>query len=220
MRWRAHDPARRGPAGTTLRSQELCVPLDSPGGRVEVGEPPERALHREMHEELGITLIAWSLHSLHADGPIHLHLYEIRGWRGDPTAPWRRAFDPRMAQACRRRSASRPGASEACKRIGVVERQGRQARGIGYLDVGAGIAARAHMPSGGTSREAGAGRRFTRDRGERTRECGQRSRQNSSMCLSQLSRRLLCSGFPCLGAIRRRRLPSRLLERSGPHAAA
>ncbi|HWJ73533.1 MAG TPA: NUDIX hydrolase [Kaistia sp.] len=58
------------------------------GGRVEEGEELERALVRELHEELGITAVAWeSLCSLldtgpEAQGPATYHIFTVRAWTG------------------------------------------------------------------------------------------------------------------------------------------
>jgi 8-oxo-dGTP diphosphatase len=63
-----------------------------PGGKVEGCETPERALIRELHEELGITVSEPGLIPLtfasHAYPAFHLLMpvYGCRQWRGDVTA--------------------------------------------------------------------------------------------------------------------------------------
>lgn len=61
-----------------------------PGGKLHVGEPPELALIRELHEELGIDTKPGCLQPLtfasHAYQSFHLLMptYLIRSWRGTP----------------------------------------------------------------------------------------------------------------------------------------
>ena len=61
-----------------------------PGGKVETGETPERALIRELHEELGIDVTTSCLAPVafasHAYDDFHLlmPLYACRVWKGEP----------------------------------------------------------------------------------------------------------------------------------------
>jgi len=62
-----------------------------PGGKINEGETPERALIRELHEELGIDVrgsclapLAFASHA-YADFHLLMPLYVLRSWRGEVT---------------------------------------------------------------------------------------------------------------------------------------
>lgn len=59
---------------------------DLPGGHVRGGEEPVRALHRELDEELGISIVVTNRrHDLELDGDdFRLRAWIIKDWVGEP----------------------------------------------------------------------------------------------------------------------------------------
>ena len=61
-----------------------------PGGKVEVGEPAERALARELHEELGIdvqTAYPWITRvHVYEHATVRLNFFRVTRWLGEPRA--------------------------------------------------------------------------------------------------------------------------------------
>src|SRR5204863_2766352 len=59
-----------------------------PGGKIEAGEPAERALARELHEELGIDVRSsypWITREfVYPHGHVRLNFYRVLDWSGEP----------------------------------------------------------------------------------------------------------------------------------------
>ncbi len=64
---------------------------DLPGGHVDAGESELEALAREMHEELGVHIVAESSsrlgdwHAGSGEDAVHVSVWHIRDWVGSPT---------------------------------------------------------------------------------------------------------------------------------------
>lgn len=76
--------------GQRPENHSLAGQWEFPGGKIEIGESPEKALARELDEELGIEAEVGDLklactHS-YGDVGILILFYEIKYWKGEPKA--------------------------------------------------------------------------------------------------------------------------------------
>lgn len=67
--------------------QPMEMQWEFPGGKIEPGETPEQALHRELQEELGIEAIigpcvANVRHNYRNGGAVHLQFFTVREFQG------------------------------------------------------------------------------------------------------------------------------------------
>ena len=70
------------------RHQVMPLKWEFPGGKIEEGEQPRDALHRELDEELGIDArigeeVARFQHEYPNGGAVELRFYVVRDYRGD-----------------------------------------------------------------------------------------------------------------------------------------
>lgn len=76
--------------GQRPENHSLAGLWEFPGGKIEIGETPEQALHRELNEELGIEaqIGALKLACTHSYGDVGIIIlfYEVNFWKGEPKA--------------------------------------------------------------------------------------------------------------------------------------
>jgi 8-oxo-dGTP diphosphatase len=70
------------------RHQTMPLKWEFPGGKIEEGEQPRAALHRELEEELGIDAdigeeVARVRHEYPGGGAVELRFYAVRKYRGE-----------------------------------------------------------------------------------------------------------------------------------------
>jgi len=74
-----------------------------PGGKLEPGEPPARALARELHEELGLEIegaTPWITRVYtYPHGTVRLRFFRVRRWKGDPHGREGQAFSWQRVEA-------------------------------------------------------------------------------------------------------------------------
>ncbi|MCB0422767.1 MAG: 8-oxo-dGTP diphosphatase MutT [Bdellovibrionales bacterium] len=74
--------------GQRPESGSLAGAWEFPGGKIEIGESPEEALHRELNEELGINAeigsLKFSITHQYGDVGILLLFFEVHYWKGEP----------------------------------------------------------------------------------------------------------------------------------------
>ena len=74
--------------GQRPEGHSLAGQWEFPGGKIELGENPEQALKRELHEELGIEAEIGSLRHSHThsygDRAILILFFDVKLWKGEP----------------------------------------------------------------------------------------------------------------------------------------